>query len=309
MLYRLLLTLALILITAPNLFAQVATPSLDPTMPAMTPSASAWRFGSTFGGSTTVGKERTPENSTPDKTAAKGSSGIFAWQPTQVTIEISGDAGRKDPYWDASSDAVTTLLVNEQRASLAIRGENRVAVGVGFRAKSTDVEGVIRSESAYGGSLGFRIGDGIYVGGGLEKVIEKVTDFDDKRWSQVYTGLGLRYGWPDASMFRMEYSMIAKGDASTGDSFLEMMPESKTTIGSIEAQFWGVMFGYQYKKESIEPILTDETTRVRERARYGGGLRLLNFTLMLYKSDGKEYLNNLEHLSKDWEFTVGFHFI
>lgn len=298
-----------LLLGAQSLFAQVATPSLDPTMPSLTASGSAWRFGSTFGGSSVVGKEKTPTASTPDKTAAKGSSGIFAWQPTQVTVELSGDVGIKDPYWDASTDAVTTLHVNEQKLFVAVRGENRVSVGVGFREKATDVEGVIRSESAYGGSMGFRIGEGIYVGGGLEKVIEKVPDYKDKRWSEVFSGIGVRYGWPDASMFRMEYSMISKGDGSKGDTFLELMPESKTAIGSVEVQFWGMMFGYQYSKESIKPTLNDLTTRVKERARYGGGLRLLNFTMMLYKSDGKEYLNDLEHLSKDWEFTVGLHFI
>ncbi|MDX2471148.1 MAG: hypothetical protein QNL04_11290 [SAR324 cluster bacterium] len=294
---------------ASNLIAQVATPSLDPTMPSLTASGSAWRFGSTIGGSTVVGKEKTPTRSTADKTAAKGSSGIFAWQPTQVTIEMSGDVGLKDPYWDASSDEVTTLLTNEQKLFLAVRGDNRVSVGVGFREKSTDVSGIVRSESAYGGSMGFRIGEGIYVGGGLEKVVEKVPTYKDKRWSEVFSGIGIRYGWPDASMFRMEYSLASKGDGSNGDTFLELMPESKMAIGSIEAQFWGMMFGYQYTKESIDPILTDLTTRVKERARYGGGLRLLNFTMMLYKSDGKEYLNGQEHLSKDWEFTVGFHFI
>ena len=288
---------------------QVATPSLDPSLPSLTGSASSWRFGSTLGAQSFIGKEKTPTGSTPDETKPKGAGGLLAWQPTQVTLEISGVAGLIDPVWDASSDAVTLHSINEQKASISVRGKNRVSVGIDFREKATDIESILRKESAFGGSFGIRIGDGVYLGGGQEKVVEKVEGYQDKKWTQVFSGLGVRYGWPNASMFRMEYALVNRGGDNRGEGYLNVMPEMNRAIGSVEAQFWGLLFSYQYSKETEAALSGEPTDRVQELARYGGGLRTDYFTVILYRADGKETMDEKEHLSKDWRLTVGFHFI
>lgn len=290
-------------------FGQVATPSIDPSLPTYTGSASSWRFGSTLAAQSFIGKEKTPTQSTPDKTKTKGAGGLLAWQPTQVTLEMSGVAGLVDPVWDASSDAVVEHLITEQKASISVRGKNRVSVGIDVREKATAVEDVTRSESAFGGSFGIRIGEGIYLGGGQEKVVEKVEGYQDKKWTNVYSGIGLRYGWPNASMFRMEYSMINRGGDDRGDGYFNVVPKMDRSIGSIETQFWGLLFSYQYSKETEAALTGELGDRVQELARYGGGLRTDYFTVILYRADGKETIDAKEHLSKDWRLTVGFHFI
>ena len=286
-------------------WAQVATPSLDPTRPTKTAAAGVWRFGSTLAIEGTSHEYESPANQI--KAEASRTSALIAWQPTLVTFDLYGYSGAKEQIWDPSSDTYSEQTRDYGRFGAAIRGEGQVGLGVGMTSETID-DGVVRKRTSNNGNLSFRMGD-FYIGGGIAKVTEKVSGYDEKRWNRVLAGVAYRYGNPDSNQFRLEYSLIQDAGEDQGEIWADVVPPTKEAIASLEFMLWGVRLSYEGSTITEKEVLGWTTDRVTIWHHYGVGLQGDNLSLGLYRRDGNQNFENNEQLMRNFGLSFGFSFI
>lgn len=301
------LGLCLFMASAAPALGQVATPSLDPSLPSLTGATTSWRYGSTLGGESVIGSYQSSGNEVAAKSLQNNYT--LAFQTTQLTLEANGTQGGINTLWEGGNDRYYEWQESDSHVLLAVRGENRVSVGVSLNTSKTTLANVIRKEKSYGGGLGLRLGEGFYLAGAMEKVSEEVLGFDDKKWTRNLAGAGFRYGWPDGNQFRTEYALISNGGSPQGQVWAEVVPTSQTTIGTLEFTLGGFLFSLENTKIIQEPVLNWGENRVQNWNRYGLGLKSLNYSLIFYRRAGVETQGTAEQQMNHYHLTFGFHFI
>ena len=298
---NLLILLSIFVVGSINaVFAQVVTPSLDPTNPVEIAAAASWRFGSSVGGGGKWGTQKSDDEQVDSNTlsnlsdiASVHSSYLFAYQPTSVTFEVSGIVNESEYQWDGSdstTDHLTEYENSEVHVKIAIRGNNRVSVGIEYQSVSTkDTSSDTDAQlTAYGGSFGMRFFDNIFISGGLNRKTLASDEFEsDLKWQETIAGLAFQFGSPDQVMFKLEGALKLEDEAEAElkDSSGSYYRSKKTTTqGNIETILGGFLLSYQYKKilhEAIDDIPLDED-REEIRTRIGLGYRSTLLTLVLY---------------------------
>ncbi len=286
--------------------AQVVTPSLDQLRPTLVSAASSWRFGSTVGAGSQYGWSY--NSTTKVNGHSQGLDALVAWQTARASLEVSGTQNRILDLWDPSSDTYGKETISESRFGLAIRGDGRVSVGIGGH-NETLKGNILRQRKAFGGSFNVRLGEGFFLGGGLEKVSEMVSGYEDKRWNRVFSGAAYQYGTPESNQFRVEYDLIIDKGDSNGVVPADLVAPKKTQTYSVEAKFGFLILTYQDQTVTETKILNWGTERVQKEARYGLGLRGSSFSMSLYRMDGKELRETKDQVQRAWSLNFGFHFI
>ncbi|PCI27163.1 MAG: hypothetical protein COB67_09180 [SAR324 cluster bacterium] len=197
-------------------YAQVVTPSLDPTAPIVLPAAAGWKQMSTIGVSSF---ERTGSRD------FNGSS-VYEFQGTGYSGHFNFMMGEKlavDAY--AYGDSMTiskdtylngrvNLETNEARLSLTLSHEEFTIFGLGVQTITTKDHilelGLDSDETTTLNktipSLSLKIGDYFYLGGGMERIKESSSFMVGNSWANLVAGVALQMGSPESSMFRFEYS-------------------------------------------------------------------------------------------------------
>jgi len=263
------------------LFGQVATPSIDPSAPVWLASAGSWRFGTSLA----VGNQYGSQETDVQKVAAHGlgTAGLIVFQPSHVTSEIYSLSGGQRAVWEASSDNLYIEKKSESRFNLSVRGDGRVSVGLGGISRKIDSQNVLRTQKGFGGSFGFRLGDGFYGGLGMDRLTESVVGEEDKIWSDYTGGLSLAYGDPDSSMFRFEVAGKMSPLVAKGDTFAAVHQKKTEQYADLEL-LWDRWFfsgrGLQTKRFAT---LSGEIDQQDTELRYGLGYRRLSVSLIFYR--------------------------
>jgi len=261
--------------------AQIATPAIDPSEPTWLASAGSWRFGT----SVALGSQSSYEKTDWQKVNSHGAgnNALIVFQPSHVTSEIYSLSGGKNLTWEASSDSLYIEERKESRFSLSVRGDGRVSVGLGAINREFNSRGVLRTQKGFGGSFGFRIGDGLYGGMGMDRLTEVTVGSKDKIWSDYAAGLALVYGDPDSSMFRFELGGKSSPQVlGAGSSFESVHRKQTKQYGDLEL-LWGRWFlsgrSTQTKRFAALP---DEINQQSSEQRAGIGYRSLGFSVIFY---------------------------
>ena len=323
---NLLVLLSIIIFGSINVVsAQVATPSLDPTNPVEIAAAASWRFGSTVGGGGKWGTQKSESEQLDSNTLSNLSdvafvngSYIFAYQPTTVTFEISGNVNETDYQWDGSdstSDNLTEYEKNETHVKIAIRGNNQVSVGIEYQAESYKDASRDSKFTAYGGSFGMRFLDNIFVSGGLNKKTLKADEFEsDMKWQELIGGVAFQFGSPDQKMFKVEGAIKLEDEAEvnlSNSTLSYYRPKTTTTQVSIETILGGYLLSYRYRRllyEAIDDIVLDKE-REETRNRIGLGYRSTVLTMVLYGETRMEMEGSNKYETQYLGFNVSFSFM
>ena len=307
MLVRFLTLLLLPLLWFSPVWAQVAVPSIDPAEPVLVPAASSWRMGTSVGGGSHYGSQKT----TQEKVANHefGSYGLIVFQPTHVTTEIYATENDNQAQWDSTSDILYEYQHKEQRVNLAVRGEGRVSVGLGVLSRTWDSRGIERNHRGFGGSFGVRIGDGMYLAAGMNRVTEKIDSYEDKQWNETLGGLGFAYGDPDSSMFRLEGSMFTRPEVNKGETRADINPKQVQQIGDLEILLSRYLFSAKSTVTKTSAGVSGEADQELRQMRYGIGYRRLNFSWVLYRIQGTEAQGDKKHEQSYYKMTMGVGFL
>ena len=289
-----------------SVFAQIATPSIDPASPALLASAASWRFGT----SVAVGSEYGFQETDLQKSASRGlgSTGLIAFQPTHVTTEIYALSGDQRSVWDASSDQLYPRSRKQTQVNLSVRGEGRVSVGLTGFNQEIDSRGVVRSQKGFGGSFGFRLGDGVFFGVGMNRHSETVLNSSDKQWNDYLAAVALAYGDPDSSMFRVEVGGQTSPLVLKGTGYEDVHYKTQKQFGDLEI-LWSRWF-LSARSSSVKRFaaLVGETDQTVQRIRYGLGYRSLSYSFIMYRTLADTKVATKEYRERYFQATLGIGF-
>jgi len=269
-------------------------------------SASSWRFGTSVGVGGQSGYQQTDAQIKKDPVSE--SYGLIVFQPTHVTTELFSQANQKRSSWDATSDQLYRVVSSESQVNMAVRGAGRVSVGLGVLQQSETSRGVLRTRKGFGGSFGFRVGTGFFVGLGVQRMREKVAQTLEKQWNDYLGGVALVYGDPDSSMFRLEVGGKASPLVSKGQSFAETHYKTQTQFGDLEL-LWSRWFGsVRVQEKKRFAALTGEKDQQMKQLKYGLGYRKLSFSLIFYRTLEDKRLLSQWYKERSFGATMGVGF-
>ena len=289
--------------------AQVVTPSLDSALPAELASAVAWRFGSAFGANSLYRKEKSQSNE--NEYYYNRSGVLFAYQPGYVIGELYGESITRQTVWDSSTDSFVDSTGSFGKLSLAIRGENRVSVGIGYGSSEFRViDFDALRNTYYEGSFSIRLFGGFYLAGSLQRVTENISTGDSRKWNNIVAGAALQFGDPFANMFRVEGSLKTSPEADFSDDTQFSTHRKSTTMNAgAEVLFSNFLFIYRYMNEiHMAPTAQDDDHTISVN-RYGGGYKAGGFTLGLYRIAGLETVGDNKIDTEEIMVTISYNFI
>ena len=235
--------------------------------------------------------------------------GILVFQPTHVTTELYATFDDNQAQWDSTSDLFYPYKHQEQRLNLAVRGEGRVSVGLGAVRRSWDNRGLLRQHKGFGGSFGVRIGDGMYLAAGMNRITEEVAEHEDKQWNEFLAGIGFAYGDPDSSMFRFEASMARVPEVIKGTVLADINQAQTEQVTDLEILLYRILFSAKNKVTKTLATLPDQADQELTQVRYGFGYRRLGFSWIFYQTRGVEGQGDNKHEQLYYKTTVGFGFL
>lgn len=228
MFYRIFLGFLFLILLAPQFVtAQHATAWLDPTNPSELPSAVSWRFGSALG----IQHIHYYAGSGTDKYAndaeyeisSTATRYLLSFQPSKLSIEASGMPEYKQIIRETPADGDVTLKQSEARLNLAVRGQDRLSIGLAagtkrFEKSTNDVNETYKFLS---GSVSMRLMEVFYLAYGIEHIQDKSDGRAGNSWADQHYALGIMVGSPKANQYRFEYSItespesLQEGDATS----------------------------------------------------------------------------------------------
>ena len=190
-----------------------------------------------------------------------------------------------------------------------MRGEGRVSVGLGGISRAKESRGIFRQQSGFGGSFGFRLGEGFFGAVGMNRITEKVAAVEDKQWNEMLGGLALVYGDPDSSMFRLEGSLVSSPLVAGGTGLETIHHKTWEQNADLELLWsrWYLSAGSTTTKTF--PALVREGDQHLTRIRYGLGYRKLSFSLIFYRTLADEQLGSKMYKERGYGATLGFGFL
>ncbi|MGK0288636.1 MAG: hypothetical protein ACI86H_000049 [bacterium] len=318
----LLILLLLCSFSLSSLHAQVVTPSLDPTQLNIIPTSISWRFGNTIGGSYSTGTgSYKPAGVTTDDITHNGWNALMAFQPGQYTIELS-QAVDEFSYKDSTSDGYTATTKN---VMLALRGLDFISLGINQKINTTEYNSRTEKvkQTTTGASLSFRFWDHLYIGGGVERVVENQSDLVKNTWENNYYGIALMGGRPKMNRFRIEYAIMTSNsstEATEGSLGANTHNGSQTVYQSVEFVFGAMLFAYR-KDIKTENTETTGSTSVSDTVttidNYGIGWLsdsgwILNFYKVDWKKEQDSTVSSLTTTSSlegsSWKVSFGYNF-
>ena len=287
---------------------QVVTPSLDPAIPAELSSAVAWRFGSAFGAKGVYKKEK---SETAENEYYYNRAGVlFAYQPGYVIGEVYAESTARQAHWDSSTDTFTDSTGSSGKLSLAIRGENRVSVGIGYGSSDQETDTEILSSLFYEGSFSLRLLGGFYLAGGIQRVTERLSSGDSRKWNNILAGAALQFGDPLSNMLRLEGSFNTSPKVEFNDQ--PNYPAHRETIvlsAGVEAVYSGFLLSYRYKSTTKNAPTGDDDDQAIAEHRLGVGFKMEGLTFGLYRDAGLETVGDKELNTEEITVTVSYNFI
>lgn len=288
-------------------WAQVATPSIDPGQPVQMAAASSWRMGSSIGLGTSYGRQTTSAGRYGDR--AFGSQGLLVFQPTHVTTEIFGVSNDDQAQWDATSDLLYPYQHQEQRIGLSVRGDGRVSVGLGGLSRGWTSRGIERSQKGLSGSFGVRVGEGMFLATGVNRVTETVDGLEDKQWNETLAGWGFVYGSPESNMFRLEVSQFTTPEVIGGTTLAEINHRQVQQVGDLEILLSQYLFTAKGTLTKTTAVLAGEADRELFEKRFGLGYRSWGFSSMLYQVRAVQLEADKRHEVLYYKLTLGVGFM
>ncbi|MCP4757561.1 MAG: hypothetical protein GY866_42425 [Proteobacteria bacterium] len=288
-------------------WAQVVIPSLDKSLPVEMASAVSWRIGSTIGIGTTFAQDETEAEKVDYYN--NENAVLMAYQPGSVVGELYYTPVQRMNDWDTSSDALTTYTGLGGRFQLAIRGENRVSVGIGYGLDQADISSdTVKKNNYYEGSFSLRMLGGLYVGAGLQRTKLTYGSIGTLKRNRVVAGVALLLGNPMGNMFRTEASYKLSPEAQTDDEALTLSKTSEMQL-SVEVLFADFLFSFLYQKTVMSDYNGSSNAYNIENNRYGLGYKLGSFTLGLYRHAGSEMIGDYRLVKRKYQCTMSFNFI
>lgn len=297
-------------------YGQFVTPSLDPAVPTGLSAANAWRIGSTIGADSHFYYQK-QDSSNDRKLTTTQFSGLFAYQPGNFVAELYYSSFMQTPTWELQGTDIGTVLESQNQSELslrmAIRGNRKVSVGVGYTAAEVDfLTNGRKKETSFGGSFSSRLFDGLmFLGAGMQRVtVSTDLSSDSMKFNKITGGGSFHLGDPTSTMFRLEGAIELLPETTPEIGALFIQPKTTITTVAAELQFRNWLLLYNNRQEAYEAT-TDNNKGSSTINRYGLGYKLGATTFGLYTSTTKVTDSSI---SSAWEYrlyqlTASYNFI
>jgi hypothetical protein len=272
--------LLVLLLTATTGFSQVVTPSLDPALPVELASAVSWRIGSVVGVQTQAARETVKSGSTDYEPV--GSAALFAYQPSNIVTELYSSPNERHLFWDASADTLSETTWVDGRFKLALRGENRVSVGIGYNINDQKTSTTTTHINSYEGGFSIRMLDGVYIAGGLQRVTERFEIGDSRKWNRLLAGLAFQFGNPLGTIFRAEGSYHLSPASRIDNPAIPDRFATHEVQAATELFVNDILVSYQYRHTRQVEVNSAGDDRTSAYHRFGFGFRFGRLICGLY---------------------------
>ncbi len=288
--------------------AQVVTPQLDSAFPVEMASAAGWRFGSALGVQSSFAKI---ESATEEVEYHNiDSSILLAYQPSNIITEIYYASPGTQYLWDYTTDTFSKTQNVDGRFSLALRGNKNVTVGIGYRiADQEDASSDTVNKSLYEGSFSLRMLDNIYMAAGMQRVTEKFSNGESRKWNRILGGVALQFGDPLKRIFRTEASYQASPESTVDDPTIAPHRKTSQVQAVAELLFGSFLFSYRYQNITLGAVDAETEDQTDVRHRYGFGFKFGSVMLGFYAGRGTHTAGDLEAKTDFYQGTLSFGFI
>ena len=317
------LLLAGLMVSCGSLSAQVVVPALDPTQPTLSAGAAGWREGGVVAGSYSdhAGVRKVGGLEAIKYTGGR-LTGLVGMQFSGVAFELSSIGDRPNAKPGSGFEHPVTLKHDHQRAAFSVMGSD--FVNLGLRSESESRVQWLSATAAQAktqwsktaGDLSVKLGESFFIGGGYGKVKEKSDLTVENNWTETLVGMGLRFGAPGGSRFRLEVGSInsAKAVQSAYLTKTEAIhPAVDTQLASLELDLSGLLFSASSVVENENVTLIDpvsgQTSGVTRNSSRGGVLWVPKEGMVLGFAFGNEKVTQLYTESfSDFEVKLGYLF-
>ncbi|OGG98942.1 MAG: hypothetical protein A2600_06125 [Candidatus Lambdaproteobacteria bacterium RIFOXYD1_FULL_56_27] len=317
------LVLASLMAAGGSLSAQVVVPALDPTQPTLSAGAAGWREGDVVGSSYSdhSGSRKVGDLEVIKYTGGR-LTGLVGVQFSTLAVELSSTGDRPNTKPGTGFDHPVTLKRDRQRASFSVLGSDFANLGLRTETDSkvqwmsaTAVQVKTKLDKT-AGDLSVKIGDSFYAGGGYAKVKEKSDLTVDNNWTETMAGVGLRFGAPGGSRFRVEVGWINAGKAVQSAYLTKAQavhPATDTQLASLELEISGLLFSASSAVEEENVTLIDpvsgQSSGVTRNSSRGGVLWVPKEGMVLGFAFGNEKVSQLyTETFSDFEVKLGYLF-
>lgn len=293
---------------AGSLSAQIVTPQLDSAFPVEMASAAGWRFGSAIGVQTSFAKV---DGETEEVDYHNHDTSVLLfYQPSNIITEIYWASPGTRHEWDHQTDTFNETDNADTRISLALRGDGNVTIGIGYRlADRKDASSDTTNVSLYEGSFSLRMLDNVYLAAGMQRVTEKFSGGESRKWNKILSGVALQFGDPLKRLIRLEASYQSSPESTVDDSAVAPHRKTNEIQAVAEVLFDSFLFSYRYLN-TIEGAVGDESEDLTDtRHRYGFGFKMGSVTLGVYAGQGTRSDGDKEVKTSYYQGTLSFGFI
>ncbi len=255
-------------------FAQVVTPSMDPTQSILMPSAAGWREKPAIGIGYHEGSgTRDLQDEQIYQFDDSGMDGNLSFKAGNVFVEMYASQKKTDVKREQYYDGRINLQTNDGRLNIALAGNDFVTIGLGVRATESidQISAVFENETTNAlrtiGSISVKTLDMFFLGLGFERVKEESSYAVDLTWNNLIGGLGLQLGQPGGTRFRVEYSLAnseSEENGLEGDQEVNRHPATSITRASVELMFSGLLFSLLSEEASIEVDMIENSEPIDE---------------------------------------------
>lgn len=263
----------MLLLVLPSMgFAQVVTPSLDPTEPVEMPAAAGWKTGTSFGFSY---QESTGNRSTDGKETVKfetdGMSGTAHFSLGNISVDGSSESSKTSATIQEQNPGRILLDKRRSKANVALLGNEFVSIGLGMRWQQTTEyedatdDSVEINESSIIGSISVKPFENLYLGGGFERVTEKSQGKVDNVWNTLQVGLAIELGEKESTLFRVELAYISspREEANASGELKSATHEGEEgTFAAAELMMNGLLFTASATNKRID---LGETIKINDK--------------------------------------------
>lgn len=239
--------------------AQIVTAPLDPTQPVFTGAAAGWRMkaaavGSYFTGS---GKRSVEALDVFEFTRSGNTAGItLPWGP--VAFEASSTNWSQQTTLAQTYEGNLPISFSVAEAHVGLNHDHWASIGVSTKDIKekvyigTDATEDSYSENSLGGSLSLQMGEMFFLGLGTNDVKSAGDRVVQNRWKETQFGMGLIFGSPGESQFRVESSFISSPEMKK-EAFdtkgAAYHPKSKSDFNQVEFSISGLVFAVRERRE------------------------------------------------------------
>lgn len=264
-----------------NGFAQVATPSLDPSEFVSMPAASGWRETTTASISYKEGNgTRTLQDQQIYQFDTSGVAGNLAFQSDNFFMEINLDQNTTSVKLEKYYNGQINLSKDDARLHLALIGDDFVSIGLGGRSVTTkdyidathDSESTTRISTI--GAISVKAMDVFYFGLGFERIKEESTYASNITWNNIVSGVAIKLGDLGGTRFRFEYDLEFSSEVEVdaqGDLESSRHPKTSVSTAIAEIMFNGLLFSAK-NKEAVIDIDHSDVSEVKKTTTQGGVL-------------------------------------